>query len=216
MLKIIRKYGVKAYFRHKEIFMAETQLTKDLKKAIWFATKKMGVFGCFEVTIGFYGKERVDYMTLDTKGNWRCYEIKISKSDFHSKAKNTFVGHYNYYVMPPELYEEVKDEIPSHIGVFIGNNNYCYCKKNAKKQIVTIDEDILKISMIRSMNRDVEKNIKSSDINILNRYKKKIEEKEKELQRSHKSYFEIRQENIGLREKIRELENQIRKDTNGR
>jgi hypothetical protein len=28
----------------------------------------MGVFGCFEVTIGFHGRERVDYMTLDTKG----------------------------------------------------------------------------------------------------------------------------------------------------
>jgi len=189
--------------------MAETQLTKDLKRSIWFATKKMGVFGCFEVTIGFYGKERVDYMTLDTKGTWRCYEIKISKSDFRSKAKNTFVGHYNYYLMPKELYEEVKDEIPKHIGVFIGNENYCFCAKNAKKQELSVKEDILKISIIRSMNRDVEKNIKSGDSNIINKYKKKIDSLQKEIIKGNESLTKTRLENFKLQEKISELEHQI-------
>lgn len=128
----------------------------------------MGTFGCFEVTIGFSGKERVDYMTFDTKGIWRCFEIKISLSDFRSKAHNTFVGHFNYYVMPKELYEKVKDEIPNYIGVYVGYERKGYrrmiptvdCVKKPKRQELIEDEQVLKNSMIRSLSRDVQKFIK--------------------------------------------------------
>lgn len=81
---------------------------------------KARFIGCFEVTIGWYGKERVDYITYDTKGIWRCYEIKVSKSDFHSKAKKTFIGHYNYFVVTRELYNEIKNEIHCNIVSFMG------------------------------------------------------------------------------------------------
>ena len=188
--------------------MAESTLTKSLKQSIWFATKKMGVFGCFEVTIGFNGKERVDYMTLDTKGIWRCYEIKISKSDFHSKAKNTFVGHYNYYVMTPELYEMVKDEIPKHVGAFIGSEkSNVYCKKNAKKQVLGANEDVLKMSMIRSMNRDVEKNIKSGDKNIIGKYKRMVEDLRNQLKETQEKYWELKHE-------LQETKTELRKKNN--
>lgn len=96
----------------------KTDLTLKLEREIWLATVKQGVFGCYEVTIGQYGRERVDFMTMDTNGIFRCYEIKISKSDFHSSAAQTFCGHYNYFVMPQALYEQVKAEIPKDIGVF--------------------------------------------------------------------------------------------------
>ena len=43
----------------------KTAETVTLEKAIRRATRKTGVFGCYEVTIGFCGKERVDYMTYD-------------------------------------------------------------------------------------------------------------------------------------------------------
>lgn len=79
--------------------MAKSEATLKLEDDIRAATLKMGVFGCLEVTIGFGGKERVDYMTYDTQGIFRCYEIKVTKSDFHSKHSNSFVGHYNYYVL---------------------------------------------------------------------------------------------------------------------
>lgn len=46
----------------------KTAETVALEKAIRRATYKMGTFGCYEVTIGYGGKERVDYMTYDTKG----------------------------------------------------------------------------------------------------------------------------------------------------
>ena len=99
--------------------MSKTEVTKQLEDCIYKSTQKMGVFGCFEVTIGFGGRERVDYMTYDTKGVFRCYEIKCTKSDFYSKAKKSFVGNYNYYVLTKELYEEVKKDIPKHIGVYV-------------------------------------------------------------------------------------------------
>jgi hypothetical protein len=60
-------------------------LTKELENNIWKTTRKQGVFGCLEVTIGWFGKERVDYITYDTNDIWRCYEIKISKSDSTAK-----------------------------------------------------------------------------------------------------------------------------------
>lgn len=55
----------------------KTAETVALEKAIRRATYKMGTFGCYEVTIGYGGKERVDYMTYDTKGIFRCYEVKV-------------------------------------------------------------------------------------------------------------------------------------------
>ena len=81
------------------------------------STVEKRTFGCPEVTIGWYGKKRVDFMMTNTRGIVWCYEIKVSKSDFHSKHGYIFEGHYNYYVMTLELYEKVKDEIPDGVGV---------------------------------------------------------------------------------------------------
>ena len=104
--------------------------------AIWNTTHKMGVYGCFEVTIGYNGKERVDYMTYDTKDIFRCYEIKVSEQDFKSNATLSFFGNYNYYVLTQELYNVVWDKIPAEVGVYIfvkyGNNFSCECIKKAK------------------------------------------------------------------------------------
>lgn len=152
----------------------KTEKTIKLEWAIRRATRKTGVFGCYEVTIGFSGNERVDYMTYDTNGIFRCYEIKVTKSDFHSNAAKSFVGHYNYFVLTRELYEEVKAEIPAWVGVYIGD----YCIKKAKKQDLSDKEykmrrsiggrsaevtyswtEMLKDSMIRSLYRDSDKMI---------------------------------------------------------
>lgn len=150
--------------------MAKTDLTKKLERSLWRATNKTGVFGCFEVTIGFGGNERVDYLTYDTKGIWRCYEIKTSKEDFYSKAAKTFVGHYNYFVMPEDLYEEVKKDIPKHIGVHNGS----WVISNPRKRELSIDEQILKDSLIRSLYREQEKFIQTCDSNYINRLNREI------------------------------------------
>lgn len=158
-----------------------------MERQIYAATKKMGVFGCFEVTIGWYGEERVDYITYDTKGIWRCYEIKVSKSDFNSTAKKTFIGHFNYYVMPKELYEQVKDEIPGHIGVYIGGA----CVKRAKKQALAVDENILTNSLIRSLSRDVEKLLKSNDPDYVNRMNRIIRRERSDKEKYRSQYWEL-------------------------
>jgi len=71
---------------------------------------------------------RVDYMKFNPKnntvsgiekGDFYCYEVKSSVEDFHSKNGHNFIGDYNYYVMPEEVYEQVKNEIPYRIGVYI-------------------------------------------------------------------------------------------------
>lgn len=157
--------------------MAKTDTTLALEKRLYKDTNKIGVFRCFEVTIGIGGKERVDYITYDTKGIWRCYEIKISKSDFYSKAKKSFVGHYNYYAMPYELYKEVENDIPKEIGIYCPGG----IVKNAKKQTLKLDEDVLKLSMIRSLSRENDKFIKTCDTQEINRLKNKIANLENQI-----------------------------------
>jgi hypothetical protein len=161
----------------------------QLERAIWGKTRKQGVFGCFEVTIGWFGNERVDYLTYDTKGIWRCYEIKVSKSDFYSKAHNTFIGHYNYYVMPLELYEQVKDDIPKHIGVWNWDGRWGL--KRPKRQELGIDEQILKDSLIRSLYREAEKVIKSDNPNIVEQLNRQYKRAKKETEEYRERYWRL-------------------------
>lgn len=169
------------------IKIAKTEETIKLERQIWAATHKQGIFGCFEVTIGWFGEERVDYITYDTKGIWRCYEIKVSKSDFYSKAKKTFCGHYNYFVMPKKLYEEVKEDIPKHVGVYIGN----YCIKKAKKQELSVDEQTLKDSMIRSLSREFEKQYRSGNPTVVESLNRKINKAKREIESYQRKYWEL-------------------------
>lgn len=165
----------------------KTELTKQLERQIWNAMAKMGTFLCSEVTIGFGGKERVDMLSYNTKGEWRSYEIKVSKSDFHSKCKNSFISNFNYYVLTKELYEQVKDEIPSHIGVYIGD----YSIKKAKRQELTIDENILKSSMIRSLYREVEKQFKSGDESEIAKLNRSVSRYKSERNKYRKLYEDL-------------------------
>ena len=170
----------------------KTNETLTLEKDIWRATKKQGVFGCLEVTIGWFGKERVDYLTYDTKGIWRCFEIKVSKADFHSNAHNTFIGHFNYYVMPKQLYDEVKDEIPQHIGVYIADA----CVKKAKKQALGVDEQILKDSLIRSLCRDVDKQMHSNDPLTINTMNRRLSEERAKTKEYKERFYALQNEVI--------------------
>ena len=137
--------------------MAKTETTLLIEKLLYKEFSKQGIFPCFEVTIGWYGKERVDFMTFDTNDIFRCFEIKVSKSDFYSNAYTTFCGHYNYYVMPDTLYSEVEKDIPKNVGVYLLKNNLLCLIKKAKKTSLTVDKEILKNSMIRSLSRDTTK-----------------------------------------------------------
>ena len=135
-------------------------------------------FFVFECTVGWYGKEIADCMMYDTNREIWCFEIKSSVSDFRSHAAKTFIGNKNYFVMPKEVYDAVKLEIPIGVGVFIatGGAKYCevqtptgkakflewlpgfyklHCIQKCKRMDLRADKEVILSSMLRSMQRDV-------------------------------------------------------------
>lgn len=70
----------------------------------------------------------------------QCYEIKISKSDFKSKNGHNFVGNLNFYVVPSELYESIKDYVPDDIGIIIYSKGCLRRKKDAVFKQMTDEE----------------------------------------------------------------------------
>jgi len=138
----------------------------------------------------------VDYITYDTKGIWRCYEVKVSKSDFYSKSKKTFVGHYNYFVLTKELFEIVKEDIPNHVGVYVNGSNM----KRARKQELPVDEQVLKDSMIRSLTREFNKQFRSGNsasIEILERQLRRIKKEKDNYRKKYQDLMKIGREKYG-------------------
>jgi len=170
--------------------MGKTELTKELEKAIWNATVTQGTFGAFEVTIGWFGRTRVDFMTMDTSGIFRFYEIKTSKTDFYSKSDHTFLGHYNYYVMPDELYNAVKRDIPKHIGVHNGSR----CIKKPVKQHLKGTGSDFKGYMVRSLCRDVRKLYNAENPNLLQMLEKELQEEKRQKKYTEKILGKLQEE----------------------
>ena len=81
----------------------KSEKTYELEEIITLATSRANRIGCPEVTLDDNGI--VDFICMDLDGEKivRCYELKITKSDFLSDAKKTFIGEFNYYVIPSEL-----------------------------------------------------------------------------------------------------------------
>lgn len=99
--------------------MSKTQLTLDLEKTLYAYWEEQGATAVEEVSMPD-DQGIVDTLVLQNDNGahtWRCFELKVTKSDFHSSAKLSFVGNYNYFVLPAKLYAQLKPEIPAHIGV---------------------------------------------------------------------------------------------------
>lgn len=156
--------------------MSKTNKTRQLEAALWGTSVQQGHFGCFEVTIGWYGQEIVDFITYLSTGEFRCYEIKVSVADFKSKAKLSFHGDYNYYVIPEKLLHELRKNTAREYGsedLRLFDTQI----KNSKIGLITVSESgmltylirakrksvnmgmkaTLLESMVRSMNREVKK-----------------------------------------------------------
>ena len=159
----------------------KTETTKQLEKLLARHFDDRKDFYVFECTIGWYGREIVDCIKYTTDREIVCYEIKQSKADFHSKHALTFIGNKNYFVMPYSLYEQVKNEIPYEIGVYVaidhmehkegirddfGTPRRCqwaepvdglkelHCIKPARRRDLKADKEVILSSMLRSMQRD--------------------------------------------------------------
>lgn len=110
--------------------MGRPETTASLSKLLekYIHAKDSRIYWAKEVTFeyGSIAPIRVDYMRFKPvnntvsgveKGDFYCYEIKSSAEDYRSKHGHNFIGDYNYYVMPKEVYEAVKTGIPFDVGV---------------------------------------------------------------------------------------------------
>jgi hypothetical protein len=154
----------------------KTKLTRQLESTLYQYCLEQGSYVVEEVSMpdkkGIV--DTLSYQQLpDGQIEWRCYELKVTKSDFHSKAKLSFIGNYNYFVLPQALYTEVADEIPEHIGVLIYRAfdkqavalateplrapGFLTVAKKAQHQDLQVDEAALTSHFVASLFREVDK-----------------------------------------------------------
>lgn len=156
----------------------KTEITKKLEKLLERKFNDRNEFFVFECTIGWYGKEIVDCVMYNCNREICCYEIKSSVSDFKSSAAKTFIGNRNYFVMPLDVYEKVKYEIPIGVGVYVAVGGgkevtkaspigesvgvewlpgfyRLHCIQQCRRMDLRADKEVILSSMLRSMQRDV-------------------------------------------------------------
>lgn len=154
----------------------KTKLTKNLESTLYQYCYEQGAYVVEEVSLpdkkGIV--DTLSYQQLsDDQIEWRCYELKVTKNDFHSKAKLSFIGNYNYFVLPQKLYTEVAAEIPTHIGVLIYRPfdkkaleatpqtlrapGFLTVAKKAQYQDLQVDEKQLTSHFVASLFREVDK-----------------------------------------------------------
>jgi hypothetical protein len=108
--------------------MGKSELTRQIEKQILYQ-RKQGVLLCPETAVNFTidgsRTRNVDIMRYNRYNDeFTCYEIKISKTDFNSKNGHNFVGNKNYYVVPLELKDYVKEHIKdTDIGLIVYPSN---------------------------------------------------------------------------------------------
>ena len=150
----------------KEIELRFVEYLYDVKYELAIVECALGFrkrYGIVDV-LSYHGKS-----VANGKGNprtrevtWRCYEIKVSKQDFYSKHKWTFVGDYNYFVMPEKLYKEVSQDIPDGIGCYVYDGTKYGFKiiKKSKKKRTRISSDEIMHDFLVSNNRDARRWLK--------------------------------------------------------
>lgn len=108
---------------------------------------------------------RVDYMKFKPlnntisgieKGDFYCYEIKSSVGDFRSKNGHNFIGDFNYYIMPEEVYATVSLLVPHNLGVYSPVKDFRELRsvKKAKRKDRERPVSEMLLMMFRSATRD--------------------------------------------------------------
>lgn len=147
----------------------ETKIIEQVLYGNLFGTnpKLAKEYGTEEVPIGFARGGRinnkieiVDFLSYDMKKDWfRCYEIKVSMSDFKSKAAKSWQGNYNYLVLSEELYHQRpldwwKNNVPKYVGIMVVNTAsrfHFVAKRPVFQQITEERKDVLKKSLLRTL-----------------------------------------------------------------
>lgn len=126
------------------------------------------VYWAKKVSFGFGSNHgvRADYMLFKPlnnsvsgieKGDFYCYEVKSSAEDFHSPNGHNYLGDYNYYVMPEDVYQKVSGEIPFGIGVYVlkEERDGLVSVKQARRRNRERPVSEMLLMMLRSAMRDV-------------------------------------------------------------
>ena len=138
--------------------------TKEIENIAYNYLWKKGWYGVFEVAVpraivNKYHRERVDLLSYETSGIYRAYEIKKDKADFYSGCAWSWIGNYNYFIMPYDLYNEVKQDVPDGIGVWVTREytKDMECIKRPKyKELLCSKEDMM-FSLMQAMSREYKK-----------------------------------------------------------
>lgn len=82
-----------------------------------------------------------------------CFEIKITVADFKSSHGHNFFGNMNYYVVPEEIYQDIKSLVPEDIGILIYYHNSCSIRTKKKPTYQEMTEEQQKWLLLSVMKR---------------------------------------------------------------
>lgn len=137
--------------------------TKEIENIAYKFFWRKGWYGIFEVAVprsivNKYHRERLDFLTYETSGIFRAYEIKRNLSDFKSGCAWSWIGHYNYFIMPVDLYPKVKEYIPDGIGVWVVyDTGTMSCVKNPKRRELLCSKEDMLCCMLQGLSREYKK-----------------------------------------------------------
>ena len=195
----------------------KTQETLEIEDQLRKMCRKKRLYGCKEVTIGFYnsghGNEICDFMTMDSKGIVKCYEIKVTLTDLRSHAKKSWYGHYNYLVISPDLYKKIDEwdsEIPADVGIIVHYTSEMESVRRAKKRELSTEEEIMvKESLIRSMYYKMDKYYRIADRSLLKDAKKAIKSWKTAYEKERKNYLDLYEKFAEMRRKVRRYKKEM-------
>lgn len=156
--------------------------TKEIENIAYNYLWKKGWYGVFEVAVpraivNKYHRERVDLLSYETSGIYRAYEIKNDKADFYSGCAWSWIGNYNYFIMPYKLYTEVKQDIPDGIGVWVTREytKDMECIKRPKYRELLCSKEDMMFSLMQAMSREYKKfrKLKEKEVKVSKRSKRK-------------------------------------------
>lgn len=219
-IEVMEKYGLCSRTDALHwIHYPKTKETLDIETALEQMCREKRIYGCKEVTIGFphqkMGNEICDFVTMDSKGTFRCYEIKVSLADLQSSAKKSWYGMYNYLVITKELADKVGDWdkfLSKEIGILVlmqyASHPELYSIRKAKRKVISSEmQNILQESLIRTLYNKMEKYRSIADGRVEAKLKKELSELQKSYKREKELELRYCEEYMRLRSYVRRYKN---------
>lgn len=152
----------------------KTQQTKDMEQALISDALRKGKHPALEVRyyhtvdIGYEtywpeGQEEEIDAVIEKQGVFTCLELKVSISDLHSKAAQSYVGHKNYMVCPITMAKKIKQTNDSWLSKYPdvgiigwdGQDSFKIIKRCKQKQVLRNDWITLAKGIILSMSNSI-------------------------------------------------------------